>query len=146
VGEKVILCVVFSHPSDPQSALSSSYDLMHAYPAGTTSDRSRVIAPKLRPAVAVAAALALLVGLVRNVIAAARLATLHVHAPRHQEVALAREAMAVVVEEEKEEEEEEDTVVLAAVRKHGTWTFCFVAWHLVSKTFLRLFEVTRAEE
>jgi hypothetical protein len=87
---------------------------MHVYP--TTSDRSRVIAPKLRPAAVAVAALALLVGLVRNAIAAARLATSRVHAPRHQEVA--REAMAV--EEEEEGEEEEDTVVLAAVRKRGT--------------------------
>lgn len=76
-------------------------------------DRSRVIAPILR-AVLVAVALVALV-LERNAIAAVRLATLRVHAPRHPEVVVAQEVMAVG--------EEGGTAILAAVKKHGALAF-----------------------
>ena len=95
-----------------------------------------MIAPNLRvlPAAAAAAeAEAAVVDLeallVRNAIAAAKLATLRVHAPRHREVA--REAMEVVVEVEVEAE---GTAILVAaavvVKKHGAHSFYLVAWHL----------------
>ena len=90
---------------------------------------SRVIARTLRvvPVVVAAAAAVLEALLVRNAIAAAKSATLRVHAPRHREVVW--EAMVV------EEVEVEDTAVLveaavAAVKKHGAHSFYPVAWHL----------------
>jgi hypothetical protein len=90
-----------------------------------------VIAPNLRvlPAVAAVAAAAaevvLEANLARNAIAAAKLAILHVHAPRHQEVA--REAMEVVVEVEVEVEGTAVLVAAVVVKKHGAHSFRLVS-------------------
>jgi len=98
-----------------------------------------VIAPSLR--IAPAAVLAVVVLLVRNVTAAARLATLRVHAPRHPEEEEVQEAMAVVGEEEEEEEEEATAplVVVVAVKKLGARWLYLVASPLADNTLFRLF-------
>ena len=104
-----------------------------------------MIAPSLR--IAPAAVLAVVVLLVRNVTAAARLATLRVHAPRHPEEEEVQEAMAVVGEEEEEEEATAPLVVVVAVKKLGARWLYLVALPLADNTLFRLFfsKVTRAE-
>ena len=96
-----------------------------------------MIAPSLR--IAPAAVLAVVVLLVRNVTAAARLATLRVHAPRHPEEEEVQEAMAVVGEEEEEEEATAPLAVVVAVKKLGARWLYLVASPLADNTLFRLF-------
>ena len=81
---------------------------------------SLVIAPNLKTAPVALEGHQVAV-LARNAIAAARLATLRVHAPRRPEAVQEEEATAVVGEEA---EAGEATVVLeaGAVKKHGTFS------------------------
>lgn len=100
-----------------------------------------MIAPSLRIAPAVVLAVVVVL-LVRNVTAAARLATLRVHAPRHPEVEVVQEVMAVVGEEEGTAL----LVVVAAVKKLGARWLYLVASPLADNILFRLFlKVTRAE-
>ena len=98
-----------------------------------------MIAPILR---IVPAAVLAVVALVRNATAVARLATLRVHAPRHPEAVVVREAMVVVVVVE----EEEGTVplvvvvVVVVVKKLGSCSLYLVASPLVTNAPFRLFQ------
>ena len=100
-----------------------------------------MIAPILR---IVPAAVLAVVALVRNATAVARLATLRVHAPRHPEAVVVREAMVVVV---VVVEEEEGTVplvvvvvVVVVVKKLGSCSLYLVASPLVTNAPFRLFQ------
>jgi len=66
---------------------------------------------------------------VRSAIAAVKLATLRVHAPRHPEVV--QEVMAVV------EGEATAALVAVAVKRHGARLFCLVAWRAAANAVFR---------